>query len=383
LLAKRPPILAFIIICLSLPIGVRSAVAQAVVSGPLRLQVDIPAPGATVTLPFAVGGWALDQLAPSGSGIDAVDAWAIPVSGAPTFLGSATLGASRPDVAALFGAQFQPSGFDLGANAALTPGAYMLTVFGRRASTGAFEIVAQVPITVRGVTLSDLVPCDPGQVAQFDGTKWGCSNNSGLQGPPGPQGPVGAMGPVGPIGLQGPTGDTGVPGPVGPQGPTGPVGPTGSISETWASVLGDSRVVAPGVTGGYVGDDILFQNTRPTVFQFSNATLTNNDTTVALTGSGSTHTFLVSWNASIRLSNSEQCVIGVKINGAFEPALLTQTTGQSNQIWSAGASAIVQMPDNAQLTLSKAPPNFNSGNANNCPLRGDRRVAGMTIVLLK
>ena len=67
-----------------------------VVSGPLRIQVDTPTAGATVVLPFAVGGWAIDQLAPSGSGIDAVDAWAVPTSGAPTFLGSAKMGGSRP-----------------------------------------------------------------------------------------------------------------------------------------------------------------------------------------------------------------------------------------------------------------------------------------------
>lgn len=208
-----------------------------VVSGPLRIQVDTPTAGATVVLPFAVGGWAIDQLAPSGSGIDAVDAWAVPTSGAPTFLGSAKMGGSRPDVAAIFGAQFRPSGFDLGANALLTPGAYMLTVFGRRASTGAFEIVEQVPITVRGVTLSDLLPCGPGQVPQFDGTSWVCSNNSGLQGAPGPQGPAGAIGPSGPTGatgVPGPTGPagSGVAGPTGATGATGQVGPTGSIGPT-------------------------------------------------------------------------------------------------------------------------------------------------------
>jgi hypothetical protein len=162
------------------------------------------------------------------------------------------------------------------------------------------------------------------------------------------------------------------------------VGPTGAVLETWASVFGDSRVV----TGGYVGTDALFQNqinrpdTGAAVFQFSNATLTDGDTTVTLTGSGSTHLFLVSWNASIRLSGSEQCKFGVRIKSPsdldfkFEAALYTQTTGQSNQIWNAGASAIVAMPDNAQLKLSRHPDTP-------CTFRGDYRAVGMTIVLLK
>ena len=36
--------------------------------GTLRLQTDTPASNAIVTMPFQVGGWALDQSAPSGTG---------------------------------------------------------------------------------------------------------------------------------------------------------------------------------------------------------------------------------------------------------------------------------------------------------------------------
>ena len=340
-----------------------AAAPKVVNNGSLRLHTDSPGSDMSLVAPFFVAGWALDLASSSASGIDAVHVWAVPVSGPAVFVGAATMGGSRPDIAEAFGPQFGSSGFNLVSNVALAPGPYTLTVFGHRASSGTFDIAEQIPVIVRGVTLSDLVPCATGQVPQFDGTRWACSDNSGLQGPPGPQGPAGPAGAIGPIGPSGPTG---------PQGLTGPVGPTGSISETWASVQGDSRV---GTTGGYVGDDVLFQNTRPTAFELSNATLTNGDTTVALTGSGSTHAFLVSWNASIRLGGGEQCSFGVKINGAFASALLTQTTGQSSQIWNAGATAIVAMPDNAQLTLSR--------NVGACTLKGDRRVAGMTIVLLK
>src|SRR4051812_42883486 len=60
-------------------------------NGPLRLQVDAPAANATVYSPFLVGGWALDQFASAGSGIDAVHVWAVPVSGPAIFLGAATM----------------------------------------------------------------------------------------------------------------------------------------------------------------------------------------------------------------------------------------------------------------------------------------------------
>ena len=350
-------------------LSVPAAAQSPVVSGTVRLHMDLPAPNAIVTVPFRVGGWTLDQGASTGTGLDAVHVWAISPGGTPTFMGAAALGGARPDVAAIFGPQFEPSGFDLTAATILAPGPYTLVAYGHRASTGSFDIIEQIPITVRGTTLTDLFPCTVSQVPQFNGTQWACADAAGLQGAPGPAGPQGPAGPTGPTGPAGPTG------PTGPTGPAGPTGPTGSISETWASVFTDSRVVATGVTLGYVGDDVLFQNTRPAVFQFSNATLTNGDTTVGLTGSGTSHTYLVSWNALIRLSSGEQCKLGVKINGAFEASLLTQTTGQSSQIWNAGATAIVVMPDNAQLTLSK--------DVGACTLKGDRRVAGMTIALLK
>src|SRR4051794_11549707 len=69
-------------------------------TGSMRLQVDAPAVNATVSSPFAVGGWALDLSATTGTGIDAVHVWAVPVSGPATFLGAATLGGARADVGA-------------------------------------------------------------------------------------------------------------------------------------------------------------------------------------------------------------------------------------------------------------------------------------------
>src|SRR4029077_2899901 len=79
----------------------------------LRLQVDTPGRTATVETPFLVAGWALDLRSVSGSNIDAIHVWAFPVNGPPIFIGAATLNVARPDVAGVFGAQFQGAGFGL------------------------------------------------------------------------------------------------------------------------------------------------------------------------------------------------------------------------------------------------------------------------------
>src|SRR4051812_15568544 len=83
-------------------------------NGPLLLHVDTLSAGASVLPPFVVAGWALDQQAAAGTtGIDAVDVWAVPASGGPVYLGPATLGGQRPDVAMSFGSSFLSSGFSL------------------------------------------------------------------------------------------------------------------------------------------------------------------------------------------------------------------------------------------------------------------------------
>ena len=75
-------------------------------SGHIGAQVVIDAPRAQQELaqPFALGGWAADLDAASGPGIDTLHVWAYPLTGgAPVFLGMATYGGARPDVAAIHG----------------------------------------------------------------------------------------------------------------------------------------------------------------------------------------------------------------------------------------------------------------------------------------
>ena len=112
-------------------------------------SLDAPANGATVTGSFTVGGWAIDQSAPSGTGVDAVHVYASATTGgAPTFLGVATLGVSRPDIGAIFGSPFTPSGYSLNAPA-LPPGTYDLYAYSRSTVSGSFNFVRVTRVTVQ------------------------------------------------------------------------------------------------------------------------------------------------------------------------------------------------------------------------------------------
>ena len=120
------------------------------VSAP-RLNIDRPTANAVVSgTQIDIGGWAFDSGATTGTGIDAVHVWAWPVGGgAPTWVGAAALGISRPDVGAAFGQpRFNTSGFNL-LGTINTAGAYDLAVYGRSTVSQAFTVVQMVRINVR------------------------------------------------------------------------------------------------------------------------------------------------------------------------------------------------------------------------------------------
>ena len=104
-----------------------------------RMAIGAPTTGATLAQPFYMSGWAIDQSAPSGSGVDTVHVWAFPSGGgSPSFVGAASYGAMRPDVASLFGTSFSNSGWSLPIRG-LAPGTYTLQAYAHSTVTGTFN----------------------------------------------------------------------------------------------------------------------------------------------------------------------------------------------------------------------------------------------------
>jgi hypothetical protein len=114
-----------------------------------QVVIDTPRSQQDLAQPFALGGWAADLDAAVGNGIDTLHVWAYPLTGgAPIFLGTASDGGARPDVAAILGDQFGESGFGMSVQG-LTPGHYDLAVFAWSNVTGAFAVPSIVRITAR------------------------------------------------------------------------------------------------------------------------------------------------------------------------------------------------------------------------------------------
>jgi hypothetical protein len=113
-----------------------------------QVTIDVPASGAIVDGPLMLGGWAIDADADSGTGIGLIHVWAYAVDGAPPiFIGVASSG-SRPDVAAIYGDQFEQSGFGLIVDN-LPPGTYDLAVFPWSDADRTFGAAKLVRVTIR------------------------------------------------------------------------------------------------------------------------------------------------------------------------------------------------------------------------------------------
>jgi hypothetical protein len=114
-----------------------------------RMNVDYPGANTKVAGgAFLVSGWAIDLGASAWTGVDAVDVWAYPVgSSNAVYVGAATVGIARPDLAAYVGAQFTNCGFTLVGSIA-TPGTYDLAVFAHSTVSGTFNQVKTVRVTV-------------------------------------------------------------------------------------------------------------------------------------------------------------------------------------------------------------------------------------------
>jgi len=113
-----------------------------------RMAIDTPTAGSINPQPFTLAGWAIDQAATTGSGVDAVHIWAFPAAGgAATMVGAANYGTARPDVAAVYGAHFVNSGWNLSVRG-LAPGSYTLQAHAHSALTGTFNQVQSVAVSV-------------------------------------------------------------------------------------------------------------------------------------------------------------------------------------------------------------------------------------------
>jgi len=114
-----------------------------------QVVIDTPGDGAQEDQGFELAGWAADLDAPAGSGITAVHVWAYPAAGgAPRFVGAATYGFARPDVAALHGERFGESGYAL-AIEGLGPGTWDLAVFAWSEAAADFLPARVVRVTIR------------------------------------------------------------------------------------------------------------------------------------------------------------------------------------------------------------------------------------------
>jgi hypothetical protein len=114
-----------------------------------QVVIETPSPGADVSQPVVLTGWAVDQEASSGTGVATLHVWAYPAAGGPpTFVGVASTGGDRPDVGAILGERFRASGYGLAINN-LTPGTYDLAVFPWSTAAGGFVPAKVVRVTVR------------------------------------------------------------------------------------------------------------------------------------------------------------------------------------------------------------------------------------------
>jgi hypothetical protein len=115
--------------------------------------IDVPSASASVGRAFYVGGWAADLDSTVDSGVNTVHVWAYPIDasghgGNPIFIGPATYGGARPDVAAVYGDRFANSGYGVIANT-LPPGTYDIAVFAYSTVVNNFTPAKVVRVVVR------------------------------------------------------------------------------------------------------------------------------------------------------------------------------------------------------------------------------------------
>ena len=133
------------------PVAVTIVAKPGETTGLMRGWIDLPAARATVAGTFTIAGWAIDTRAWQGSGVGAVHVWAQrrDVAAAPEiFLGPAVVGGARPDVAGIYGDQFDRAGWTVSASG-LARGTYDVTAYFWSTRTDRFEDARTTTVTVR------------------------------------------------------------------------------------------------------------------------------------------------------------------------------------------------------------------------------------------
>jgi hypothetical protein len=96
-----------------------------------------------------VAGWAADLDSQDGSGIDRIHVWAYPrAGGGPLFVGEASYGGARPDVAAVYGDRFLNSGYGLKVRG-LDAGSYDLAIFAWSTAKGGWLPAKLVAVEIK------------------------------------------------------------------------------------------------------------------------------------------------------------------------------------------------------------------------------------------
>ncbi len=145
------------------------------------MAIEQPVAG-SVRTPVTVSGWAIDESYPTGTGIDLLHVYATPTGGSAQFLGAATYGQSRPDIATAYGDnRFTNSGYSFAAN--LVPGGYTLTVYTFRAGVPKQNQTVAVTVAAADPHMSLELPNQPGatlaQPVTFSGWAIDAGTSSG------------------------------------------------------------------------------------------------------------------------------------------------------------------------------------------------------------
>lgn len=99
---------------------------------------DAPQNFQTVSQPFMLGGWAIDERAASGPGVDTVHVWAYPAGGGNPIFCGASYGGPRPDIAAAYGQRFANSGYSMLVRG-LPQGVYNFVAYAHSTFSGIFD----------------------------------------------------------------------------------------------------------------------------------------------------------------------------------------------------------------------------------------------------